>query len=68
MNPLVFKLVRITAFALTGFFTAKIFIKYFKGKNKSFTMSDPEIIAIAVFFGAIFSGFLSFLIKAFFNN
>ncbi len=65
MNPLVFKLIRITVFALTGFFTAKIFVKYFRGKGKNFTMSDPEIIAIAVFFGAIFSGLVSFIIKWF---
>lgn len=65
MNPLVFKLIRIAAFALAGFFAAKFFVKYFRGKNKNFTMSDPEIIAIAVFFGAIFSGLLSFVIKAF---
>lgn len=67
MNPLVFKLIRITVFALTGFFTAKIFVKHFRKRNPSASMSDPEIIAIAVFFGAIFSGFLSFVIKAFLN-
>lgn len=66
MSPLVFKLIRITAFALAGFVTAKIFVKYSRKRNRNAALSDPETILIAVFFGAIFSGLISFLVKGFF--
>lgn len=63
MNPLVFKLIKIGIFLAAGFITAKISVKNFKKRNPSASMSDPEIIALAVFCGALVSGFFSFVIK-----
>ncbi len=63
MNPLIFKLIKIGIFIAAGFITAKISVKYLKRRNPAASMSDPEIIALAVFCGAIVSGFFSFVIK-----
>jgi len=63
MNPLVFKLIKIGIFIAAGFITAKISLKYLKRRNPAAAMSDPEIIALAVFCGALVSGFFSFVIK-----
>lgn len=63
MNPLGFKLIKIGIFITAGFITAKFSVKYFKRRNPAAAMSDPEIIALAVFCGAIVSGLLSFIIK-----
>ena len=65
MNPLALKLIRITAFALLGFIAAKIFVKYCRKRNRFVSLSDPEIILIAVFVGAVLSGLLLFVLKRF---
>ena len=66
MNPLLFKLIKIALFLIAGYITARISVSYFRKKNPDAAMSDPEIIALAVFCGAIVSGLLSFLIKRIF--
>jgi len=63
MNPLVIKLIKIGIFITAGFITAKISVKYLKRRNPAAAMSDPEIIALAVFCGALVSGVFSFVIK-----
>jgi len=63
MNPLVFKLIKIAIFVLSGIITAKISVNSLKRRNPAAAMSDPEIIALSVFAGALVTGFFSFIIK-----
>jgi len=65
MNPILFKLIKIGIFLAAGFVTAKISVKHFKRRNPAASKSDPEVIALAVFCGALVSGFFSFVIKRF---
>lgn len=66
MNPLIFKLIKIAVFLISGYITARITVNYFRKKNSNSSMSDPEIIALAVFSGALVSGLFSFTIKRIF--
>jgi ABC-type branched-subunit amino acid transport system permease subunit len=63
MSPLILKLIKIAFFFIAGYITAKISVSYFRKKNPNAAMSDPEVIALAVFCGALVSGLLSFIIK-----
>jgi len=65
MNPLVFKLIKIAIFVSAGYITARSSVNYFRKKNSNASMSDPEVIAMSVFCGALMSGFVTFVIKKF---
>jgi hypothetical protein len=63
MNSLVFKLIKIAIFVCAGYITAKLSVNYLRKKNPHAAMSDPEVIALAVFCGTLVFGLFSFVIK-----
>lgn len=65
MNILLFRIIKITVFTVSFFIAAKITVNILKKRNSAVSISDPEIIATAVFFAAVITGIVSLIIKAF---